>query len=69
MSKEELKKIKDSLYWETRTQRKGAWKEKDFNRAEKIRKKERENFEKWKFVSGLIKATEKQEKEQENETK
>lgn len=66
MSKKDLKKLKDDLYWETRTQKNNAWGEKDFHKAENIRKKEREYFKKWKFVKGLLKA---QEKEQENETK
>ena len=58
----DLKKIKDNLYKETKIQRKNAWKEKDFKKAQAIRKKEQETYDKWKFVAGLLKANEKEKK-------
>ena len=57
--KKDLKKLRDDYYWLTKRQRVGAWKEKDFKKAERLRKKEKINFEKWKLLDGLVKEMEK----------
>lgn len=57
----ETKKLRDKLYKETKIQREGAWKEKDFKKALKLREKEKVNYEKWKLLDGIIKAQEKEE--------
>lgn len=58
----DLKKLKDNLYKETVIQRKNAWAEKNFKKAQAIRKKETENYKKWKFLNGYLKAIEKEKK-------
>lgn len=58
----ELKKLRDKYYWESRLQRSGAWKEKDFKKAIRIREKEKINYEKWKLLDGVIKVYEREEK-------
>lgn len=54
-----LEKLRDAYYKESKTQKEGAWKEKDFKKAYKIRQKEKINYEKWKLLDGIIKANQK----------
>ena len=54
-----LNKMKNDLYIITRFQKEKAWKEKDFDKSQEIRKEEKENYEKYKLIEGLIKANEK----------
>ena len=65
MSKE-LNKLKDDLYQQTKIQRKRAWGEKDYKKCTELRKKEQESYEKWRLLSGIIKANEKEGKENED---
>lgn len=58
----DLKKLRDRYYKETKIQKQGAWKEKDNVKVYKIRQKEKINYEKWKLLDGIIKASEKEEK-------
>lgn len=58
--KKKIKKIKDDLYKETQRQRKQAWQEKDYKNAYKLRKKEQESYEKWKFYKGFLNELEKE---------
>lgn len=61
--KKEILKLRDDLYINTKLQREGAWKEKNFKRSCEIRKKQKENFEKWRLLNGIIKEMEKEENE------
>lgn len=61
--KKEMIKLRDDLYRHSKLQREGAWKEKNFKKASKIRKKEKVNYEKWKLINGIIKEMEKEENE------
>lgn len=61
--KKEMVKLRDDLYKFTKMQKEGAWKEKDFKKAHKIRQKEKINYEKWKLLNGIIKEMEKEENE------
>lgn len=54
-----LEKLRDAYYKVPKTQKEGAWKEKDFKKATKIREKEKINYEKWKLLDGIIKANQK----------
>ena len=58
----DLKKLRERYYKETKMQKQGAWKEKDNVKAFRIREKEKINYEKWKLLDGIIKAKEKGEK-------
>ena len=49
--KKEMVKLRDDLYKFTKMQKEGAWKEKDFKKAHKIRQKEKINYEKWKLLN------------------
>ena len=60
-----LNKMKNDLYIITRFQKEKAWKEKDFDKSQEIRKEEKENYEKYKLIEGLIKANEKGNKSNE----
>ena len=62
MSKE-LKKLKNDLYRQSVLQKQGAWKEKNFKKAFKIRQQEKINYEKWRLLNGIIKEMEKEENE------
>ena len=55
-----LRLLRDKYYKETRFQMDGAWKEKNYERACEIRKKEKTNYEKWKLIDGIIKAQERE---------
>lgn len=55
-----LSKIRKELFLLTMEQREIAWNIKDYEKSIKIRKKEKTNYEKWKLVSGIIKANEKE---------
>lgn len=66
MSKD-LSKLKDDLYQQTKIQRKRAWGEKDYKKCIKLREKEKETYEKWRLLNGIIKANEKEGKENEVE--
>lgn len=54
-----LSKMKKDLLFEMKSQRQGAWGIKDFEKAQKIRKKEQKNYEKLQLLEGIIKASEK----------
>lgn len=54
-----LWKIKNELFLTTKAQKKSAWVTSSYEKAQKIREKERENYEKYKLLEGLIKATKK----------
>lgn len=56
----DLKELRDKYYKHTKMQREEAWKEKDFKKAFKIREKEKENYEKWKLLAGIVKEMEKE---------
>ena len=62
--KKEMIKLRDDLYKHSKMQKEGAWKEKNFKKAIKIRKEEKVNYEKWRLLNGIIK-----EMEKENENK
>jgi hypothetical protein len=57
----DLNKMRDNLYKETKIQRQNAWKEKDYKKAVAIRKKEQETFKKWEFVKKFIDAKRKED--------
>ena len=61
--KKEMIKLKDELYRHSKLQKEGAWKEKDFKKAHKIRQDEKINYEKWRLLNGIIKEMEKEENE------
>lgn len=61
--KKEMLKLRNDLYEYSKLQRLGAWEEKDFKRAVKIREKEKINYEKWRLLNGIIKEMEKEENE------
>lgn len=65
MGIKELNKLKDDLYVVSATQKKQAWYQKDYETSMKIRQKEKENYEKWRLIKGIIKANEKEKKENE----
>lgn len=54
-----LNKMRKELYFEMKTQQEYAWKEKDFDKATKLREKEQINYEKLQLLNGLIVASEK----------
>lgn len=65
MGIKELNKLKDDLYVVSATQKKQAWYQKDYKSSKKIREKEKENYEKWRLIKGIIKEYEKEKKENE----
>lgn len=61
-----LKKIRRDLNFVATNQKINAWKEKDFDKAQNIREKEQENYEKIKLIDGIIKASRKGDKNGKN---
>lgn len=55
----EIKELKNDLFLKTMEDKKKAWSINDFDKAIEIRKREQTDFEKWKLLSGIIKANEK----------
>ena len=54
--------MRNDLFFEAKRQRETAWGEKDFDKSQKLRAKEQENYEKYMLVNGLMKAIEKGKK-------
>lgn len=59
---DDLKKLKDKYYKISKEQKENAWYIKDDKRKYNLRLKEKENYEKWKLLDGIIRAKEKGEK-------
>lgn len=57
-----LNKMRRELFKITKAQRENAWIEKDFKKSMELREKEQENYEKLKLLNGIIKAKEKERK-------
>ena len=64
MKKNNLAKLQYELFKKSQEQRTKAWCEKDFDKAQEIRKEEQRTYEKSKLLEGLRKAKEKQEREE-----
>lgn len=56
----DLKKLRDKYYRYTVMQKEGAWREKDFKKAFRIRENEKINYQKWRLLDGIIKEMEKE---------
>ena len=63
MSKDNLGKLQRDLFKISQEQRTKAWYQKDYDKAQEIRKEEQKTYEKCRLLEGLRKAKEKQERE------
>lgn len=62
MKKNNLAQLQYELFKTSQAQRNQAWYEKDYNKAQKLRKEEQKTYEKSKLLEGIRKAQEKQER-------
>lgn len=63
MKKNNLAQLQYELFKKSQEQRNKAWYQKDYDKAQEIRKEEQKNYEKCRLLEGLRKAKEKQERE------
>lgn len=57
-----MKDLRRQLLFKTKEQRNKAWVAKNYEKSEELRKEEEKNYDKWKLLDGIIKASEKGKK-------
>lgn len=54
-----MKDLRRQLLFKTKEQRNKAWVAKNYEKSIELRNKEKESYDKWKLLDGIIKASEK----------
>lgn len=55
----EMKELREKYYKISVNKKDSAWKVNNYEQAVKIRKEQKESYEKWKLIKGIIKVNEK----------
>ena len=62
-----MNELRKELYLKSEEQQRHAWNIKNYDKSMDLRKKQKENFEKWRLLDGIIKQNEKECKNGKNE--
>ena len=62
-----MNELRKELYLKSEEQQRHAWYIKNYDKSMDLRKKQNENFEKWRLLDGIIKQNEKERKNGKNE--